>query len=479
MSQKRRQFFQKLGALGGLMAGAKSLPAQRKPIRVLTPEVPKLPFKMVDGVKEFRLVAEPVHKDLMPGRPVDVWGFNGSMPGPTIEVDEGDRVRIIFTNNLPEISAVHWHGLEVPMAMDGVPGVSMDPVKPGETFVYEFTLHQHGSFFYHSHMPMQEMLGMVGWFIIHPKQDYDPPVDRDYAYVLQEWALLPNNNVPNTLSMEFNWLTMNGKAGPDITPVLCMPGERVRIRFFNMGMDHHPMHMHGHQWVTTGTEGGRIPQAAWTPGNTELVGVAQVRTVEFVAKHVGDWMLHCHLPHHMMNQMVSMVSPTGMTHAGEGLMTGAGMEEGMGMLKQGGAMAEGNGPALGRGLGMAADHDRPTSNIVGSGQVDHSQMDHSQHQAPAAGTDHSAMDHSTMNHSAIGHEAMQQEGMISADASQVPGYPQDMWMPMDHLIDRPENYGLRKEWTASMMGMMTLVRVLEPPLFNKIAELQRERAEEA
>jgi len=467
MSQKRRQFFKKLGALGGMMAGAKSLPAQRTPVPVLTPEVPKLPFKVVDGVKEFRLIAEPVHKDLMPGRPVDVWGFNGSMPGPTIEVTEGDRVRIIFTNNLPEISAVHWHGLEVPMAMDGVPGVSMDPVKPGETFVYEFTLHQHGSFFYHSHMPMQEMLGMVGWFIIHPKQDYDPPVDRDYAYVLQEWALLPNNNVPNTLSMEYNWLTMNGKTGPDITPVLCMPGERVRIRFFNMGMDHHPMHMHGHQWVTTGTEGGRIPQAAWAPGNTELVGVAQVRTVEFVAKYVGDWMLHCHLPHHMMNQMVSMVSPTGMTHAGEGLMTGAGMEEGMGMLKQGGAMAEGNGPALGRGLGMAADHERPTSHFVSPDEVDHSMMDHA------------AMDHAAMGHEAMGHEAMQKAGMVSADASQVPGYPQDMWMPMDHLIDRPENYGLRKEWTASMMGMMTLVRVLEPPLFNKITELQRERAEEA
>jgi len=346
-------------------------------------------------------------------------------------------------------------------------------------------------------MPMQEMLGMVGWFIIHPKQDYDPPVDRDYAYVLQEWAILPNNNVPNTLSMEFNWLTMNGKAGPDITPVLCMPGERVRLRFFNMGMDHHPIHMHGHQWVTTGTEGGRIPQAAWTPGNTELVGVAQARTVEFVAKYVGDWMLHCHLPHHMMNQMVSMVSPTGMTHAGEGLSTGAGMEEGMGMLKQGGAMAEGVGPALGRGLGMAADHDRPTSNIVAGGehaQMDHAAMDHAamghagmdhaamDHSAMGhAGMDHAGMDHAAMDHSAMGHDAMSHmpEGMTAANASTVPGFPQDMWMPMDHLIDRPENYGLRKEWTASMMGMMTLVRVLEPPMFEKIAQLQRERAQEA
>ena len=214
---KRRDFFKKLAAWGGgAMAGRSALRAQRKPIPVMTPDVPKLPFELVDGVKEFRLTAEPVHKELMPGRPIDVWGFNGSMPGPTIEVNQGDKLRIIFENKLPEITAVHWHGLEVPLAMDGVPGISMDPVQPGGSFVYEFTVHQHGTFFYHSHMPMQEMLGMVGWFIIHPEQDYDPPVDRDYAYVLQEFALLPNNNVPNTLSMEFNWLTMNGKAGPDI-----------------------------------------------------------------------------------------------------------------------------------------------------------------------------------------------------------------------------------------------------------------------
>ncbi|MCB9384935.1 MAG: copper oxidase [Bryobacterales bacterium] len=433
MPKARRSFFQRLAGWGAAAASGARLEAQRAPVPVETPDVPKLPWKMVDGVKEFHLVAEPVHKDLMPGRPVDVWGFNGSMPGPTIEVNQGDRVRIVFENKLPEISAVHWHGLEVPIAMDGVPGISMDPVPPGGTFTYEFTVHQHGSFFYHSHMPMQEMFGMIGWFIIHPEQDYEPHVDRDYAYVLQEWALLPNNTVPNTLSMEFNWLTMNGKAGPDITPVLCKPGERVRLRFVNMGMDHHPMHMHGHQWVTTGTEGGRIPEAAWQPGNTQLVGVAQVRTVEFVAKYVGDWMLHCHLPHHMMNQMVSMVGP--MTHGGGGMQAGLGMEEGMGIIRGGGAMGEANGPALGRGLGMAADHERASSAFV-----------HQQHGDAAEG------------------------------AERVPGFPQDMWMPMDHLVDhKPENYGLRKEWTASMMGMMTLIRVLEPEMFDKIAELKRQQ----
>jgi FtsP/CotA-like multicopper oxidase with cupredoxin domain len=431
MPKDRRSFFTRLAGWGAAAASAGGLRAQRAPVLVKTPDVPKLPWKMVDGVKEFHLIAEPVHKELMPGRPIDVWGFNGSMPGPTIEANEGDRVRFVFENRLPELTAVHWHGLEVPIEMDGVPGISMDPVPPGGTFTYEFTLNQHGSFFYHSHMPMQEMLGMIGWFIIHPREDYDPPVDRDYAYVLQEFALLPNNTVPNTLSMEFNWLTMNGKSGPDITPVLCKPGERVRLRFVNMGMDHHPMHMHGHQWMTTGTEGGRIPEAAWAPGNTVLVGVAQVRTVEFVAKYVGDWMLHCHLPHHMMNQMVSMVGP--MTSGPGGMQAGLGMNEGMGMIHRGGAAGDGNGPSLGRGMGLAADHDTASSAFV--------------HQ---------------------GHET-------SEEAKTTPGFPQDMWMPMDHLVaHKPDNHGLRKDWTASMMGMMTLIRVLEPEMFDRIAELKRQ-----
>ena len=221
------------------------------------PDLPKLPFKMVDGVKEFHLIAEVVETQLMPGRPLTAWGFNGSVPGPTIEVNQGDRVRVIVENRLPEMTAMHWHGFEVPMEMDGSVGLGQDPIPPGGKFVYEWDLHQHGTFFYHSHFAMQEMMGMIGMFIMHPKQAYEPRVDRDFGLVLQEWALLPNNNVPNTLSMEFNWLSFNGKAGPDCTPMIVKQGERVRIRMINIGMDHHPIHMHGMQFVMTGTEGGR------------------------------------------------------------------------------------------------------------------------------------------------------------------------------------------------------------------------------
>jgi len=120
---------------------------------------------------------------------------------------------------------------------------------------------------------------------------------------------LPNITVPNSMNMEFNWLTFNGRSGPATTPLIVRHGERVRIRLINLGMDHHPIHLHGHQFVVTGTEGGRQPESTWGPGNTVLVGVAQSRDIEFVANNPGDWMLHCHLPHHMMNQMSSMVGP--------------------------------------------------------------------------------------------------------------------------------------------------------------------------
>ncbi|MEE8201477.1 MAG: multicopper oxidase domain-containing protein, partial [Candidatus Acidoferrales bacterium] len=204
------------------------------------PDLPKLPWRMENGVKVFHLVAEVVKREFLPGKAFDVWGYNGSMPGPTIEVNQGDRVRIIVDNHLPEITTVHWHGFEVPVEMDGVPGVTQDPIPPGGRFVYEFTLHQHGTFFYHSHMPMQEMMGMIGLFIMHPKEPYRPRVDKDFGLIVQEWAILPNNTVPNSLSMEFNWLTMNGRAGPATTPLIVKQGERVRIRLVNLGMDHHP-----------------------------------------------------------------------------------------------------------------------------------------------------------------------------------------------------------------------------------------------
>jgi hypothetical protein len=397
---------------------------------------------MDGGVKEFHLIAEPVKQELVPGKVVDLWGYNGSSPGPTIQINQGDRVRIIVDNHLPEPTSMHWHGFEIPFAMDGAPGSSQDPIAPGGRFVYEFTLHQAGTFFYHSHMAMQEMMGMIGAFIMHPKEAYDPPVDQDYALILQEYAVLPNNPVPNSMNMEFNWLTLNGKSGPATTPLLVRLNDRVRLRFINLGMDHHPIHLHGHTFVITGSEAGRQPQAAWGPKNTALVGVAEACDVEFVANNPGDWMIHCHLPHHMMNQMSSMVGP--MTRRG-GVAAGLGMEEGMG-IPRGHATGEQNGPSLGRGMGVGSTDEKATSDGATS-----------------------------MSSSMTGmqHEGMEMEGDISKDANSVPGFPQDAFMEgpamaMDKMVDKPENYGLRSGWSGYMQGMMTFVRVLEPEKYDKI-----------
>jgi hypothetical protein len=399
----------------------------------------------MDGaIKVFKLAAEVVKQEVLPGKVFNLWGYNGSAPGPTIEVMEGDRVRVVFENRLPEPTTVHWHGIEVPIAMDGVPAISQPVVEPGGRFTYEFTLHQHGTFFYHSHGAMQEMLGMLGLFIIHPQTPYTPGVQKDYALVLQEYAVLPNNATPNSLSMEFNWLTFNGKAAPATTPLLVKLGERVRLRLVNIGMDHHPIHLHGMQFEVTGTEGGRIPDRLWYPQNTVLVGVAQARDIEFNAKFPGDWMLHCHLPHHMMNQMVSMVGP--MAHGGHGVRTGGSMEAGMGMIRQGHALSEDLGPKFGRGMGTAAEERQVSNAVRPPGMV-------------ARG----------------GHGAHGPSPVTASPKPRVPGFPQDMMMPMNEAVAKPETYGMAKDWTAATQGMMTIVRILPPDRYEEVMR----RVEEA
>src|SRR5262249_12299541 len=150
----RRSFFKSIFGLGATAASASKLARgehNERAVSVQTPDIKDLPFTLDNGVKVFHLVAEPVKQEVIPGRTFDLWGYNGSSPGPTIQVNQGDRVRIIFDNRLPEPTSVHWHGFEIPIDMDGGPGISQDPVKPGGRFVYEFTLHQEGTYFYHSH----------------------------------------------------------------------------------------------------------------------------------------------------------------------------------------------------------------------------------------------------------------------------------------------------------------------------------------
>jgi FtsP/CotA-like multicopper oxidase with cupredoxin domain len=375
---------------------------------MVAPDIADLPYTLEGDVKVFRLKAEPLKQKIAPFKTIDVWGYNGSCPGPTIQVTQGDRVRVIFENGLPESTSIHWHGLEVPMEQDGVPFISQKPVPPGGTHTYEFTVHQEGTFFYHAHSAMQEMIGQIGMFIAHPETPYTPYAEHDYGIVLQEWAVLPGNTVPNTAAMEYNWLTFNGVSAPATTPLIVRLGSRVRLRFVNLGMDHHPIHLHGHQFVITGTEGGRAPETTWYPTNTVLVGVAQAKVVEFEAKYPGTWMIHCHLPHHMMNSMMDLLR----------------------------------------------DRQIQTAN-----STDQKALQQMQSLSESLGVEH-------VHHSPV-----------AENANQVPGFPQDafMEMGMDEAVEKPETHGLPKNWSAGMMGMMTMVRVLPEKEYAEMQELIRRK----
>ena len=474
---------------------------------VVTTDVGDLPYDMDGDVKVFRLTAHVFKQQIAPQKTIDVWGFNGSAPGPTIQVTQGDKVRVIFKNELPEPSSIHWHGFEDQLGNDGMPGISQAPVKPGESFTYNFVIKQEGTFFYHSHMAMQEMAGMLGAFIMHPKTPYRPRCDKDFVINLQAYWVLPNSTSPNTMNMEFNWLLLNGKAGPATTPLIVRQGDRVCIRFVNLSMNHHPMHLHGHTFYVTGTEGGRIPETAWWPGNTVLVGVAQSRNVEFIADNPGDWMLHCHLPHHMMNSMANQAGP--MTRM-------AGFPDGKGLRgddSHGHLMAPGEQMSMGKMPGMdmkqqgmdrksmqmggnknpnaASDQAVPSAALSAGAQATSPDgplantnldagMDGMMAEQMGDRPKLSAEQKRDLNAFDMGEPSMkEQRSETSRHANNVPNFPQDSYMEgpmmnMDKLVEKPENLGLRPNWSRFMQGMMTFVRVLPPEQYDQVVAAMKD-----
>jgi len=301
-----------------------------------------LGYEMDGDVKVYRHIAQPIEQYITDGKEADydvliqdknklapelmhhhhsvqkirAWGYNGTTPGPTIEVNEGDHVRIIVTNELPEPTSVHWHGIELPNSQDGQAGFTEPPLMPGQTKAYEFTLYQSGTAFYHGEFNLMKAVsyGLVGAFIIHPKK-YDKPIDKQFVITLQEWRILPGNIDPDLASMDFNWFTFNGLSAPTIPKITVNQDDRVRIRLINMSMDNHPIHIHGHTWKVVGTEGGPIQLSAQWPGNTVDIPPGASRDVEFQAWNPGIWFFHCHKVHHVMNAHAAV--PLGiMSHGG-------------------------------------------------------------------------------------------------------------------------------------------------------------------
>jgi len=272
---------------------------------VVTPNGSTLSWKLKNGAKEFHLIAEPVKREFAPGMVINCWGYNGQSPGPTIEAVEGDRVRLLVTNKLPEATSVHWHGVILPNGMDGVSGLNQPKIAPGETYAYEFTLRQHGTQMYHPHSDemVQMAMGMQGFFVIHPRRP-ERRIDRDFCIFLQEWFVAPGTATPNPSVMtDFNLFTFNSRIYPGTAPLVVRKDQRVRIRLANLSMDSHPIHIHGHHFLVTGTDGGPRPQTAWTRETTVNVPPGTTRDIELVADNPGDWAFHCHKNHHVMNQM--------------------------------------------------------------------------------------------------------------------------------------------------------------------------------
>ena len=240
--------------------------------------------RLEKGVKVYDLTAEEIQWEVEPGRKVKAWAYNGQVPGPQIRVREGDRVRVNLTNRLPESTAIHFHGLELPNDQDGVPFITQPPVKPGASYTYEFTVPNAGSHMYHSHhnAAVQVGLGLLGAFIVEPrKRAAAQRADVDYVMVLNDGS---------------HGYTLNGKGFPATEPVVCKQGQTVRLRFMNEGMMIHPMHLHGMHMTVVAKDGWDQPM----PWKCDTLNIAPGERWDVLVKatNPGTWAFHCHiLPH--------------------------------------------------------------------------------------------------------------------------------------------------------------------------------------
>jgi FtsP/CotA-like multicopper oxidase with cupredoxin domain len=268
-----------------------------------------LPPQLEGGVKVFDLDVSVIEWRILPDKPVLAYAFNHQVPGPRIELRQGDRVRINVTNHLPESTSVHWHGLVLPNSMDGPAEVTQAPIRPGSRFTYAFEVTQVGTFFYHSHdnPDRQQALGEYGALIIAPAH---PSVDTAYAYnydvpiQLQEWLVREGWTFPAMLMDGAlpNFFTINGKSYP-ATPTLVMRvGEKARFRFIGTNNNFlHPMHIHGGPFTIIETDGNPVPALARLQKDTVDVGPGERYDVIWEARQPGKWLLHCHIPHHTTN----------------------------------------------------------------------------------------------------------------------------------------------------------------------------------
>ncbi len=272
-----------------------------------------------DGVQVFDLETSVISWDILPGQTMQAYAFNRQVPGPRLRVVEGQRVRINVRNNLADPTSVHWHGLVLPNEMDGAAEVTQPPIEPGETFSYEFTAEDPGTFFYHSHYEpdRQQALGLYGALIIDPKDGPAYQYDHEVVIQLQEWLEREGLTYP-AMSMEGglpNFFTINGKSYPETQTIRMRVGEKLLVRFIGTHNNFvHPMHIHGGPFRIVETDGYPVPPGARLLKDTVNVGPGERYGVIWTAQRPGKWLLHCHIPHHTTNDNVEQ-------DGGGGLMT--------------------------------------------------------------------------------------------------------------------------------------------------------------
>jgi FtsP/CotA-like multicopper oxidase with cupredoxin domain len=271
------------------------------------------------GVKVFDLEASVIEWHILPDKSVTAYAINGQVPGPRLELTEGDHVRINYTNHLPESTTMHWHGLIVPNAMDGPARITQVPIAPGGRYVYDFVVQQSGTYFYHSHdrPDRQQAFGLYGALIIRPRDPTaEPPADLERVIELQEWlnrdgltypAMLMEGGLPN-------YFTINGKAYPATDTLHMRVGQTVRFRFIGTNNNFiHPMHMHGGPFAVVARDGVVLAPAARFAADVINVGPGQRYDVIWRARAPGKWILHCHIPHHTLNNNVEQGGAGGLT----------------------------------------------------------------------------------------------------------------------------------------------------------------------
>ncbi|CAN5140738.1 hypothetical protein BH11PAT1_BH11PAT1_5840 [soil metagenome] len=265
----------------------------------------ELPYTVENGEKVFALTAEPVKWPILKDTTVTAWTYNGMVPGPLIRVTEGDKVKIIVKNSLPDETSIHWHGIQVPNDMDGIPGVTQKAIKPGESFTYEFVAKPAGTYWYHSHSQPDKQIsvGLSGAFIIDPVGGLASKPDLDKVLMLNEWRVIDGQTyaaMPAT-GMDGNFFTINGKSFPNTEEINAKVGQKIRLRFIGTGQQIHPMHLHGFPFKIVATDGNDVPESAQWTKDVISVAPGERYDIEFTPDRPGKWMLHCHISHHTTN----------------------------------------------------------------------------------------------------------------------------------------------------------------------------------